>query len=291
MLRSMTGFGRFSTETKKGTYLVELQSVNRRFLESTIYLPKEYLSLETDIRKIISKKIFRGQIVCRITFYPSEESAQDLLPDIKILKRLKKGWEGIAKELNVSEKSIDLNFLTQQMKGFYKVESTKELTLESKEILRCLEMALNELILMKEKEGEILSKDINKRLKMVEKQLLKIEIESKNAVKDYRVKLEERLAEFLKGNEDERLLKEIAFYAEKIDITEEIVRLKSHIEQFFLLNEKKEVIGRKMDFLLQEMTREINTISSKSSSREISIYVVEIKSELEKIREQVQNIE
>jgi uncharacterized protein (TIGR00255 family) len=169
----------------------------------------------------------------------------------------------------------------------------KDFSVDFKEILKCLDAALDELIIMKEKEGDILLKDIKKRLKLIESLVLKIEGKSKTATEDFEKKLKERLESFLpKGGEvDERILKEIAIYADKVDITEEITRLKSHIEQFNLFCEKKEIIGRKMDFLLQEMTREINTVSSKSSTTQVSVHVVEIKSELEKIREQVQNIE
>lgn len=293
MIRSMTGFGRSSIETKKGSYVVEIQSVNRRFLEATVYVPKEYLCIETDIRKVLAKKISRGQIIVRLSFYPLEDSVQDLLPDIKLLKNLKKGWEDLSRDLGFKEHFIDINFLSHQLKLLPRSEKFKDLSSDFKEIMKCVDAATDELISMKEKEGELLLKDMKKRIKLIESLVLKIEGKSKTATADYEKKLKERLEGFApKGGEiDERVLKEIAIYADKIDITEEITRLKSHIEQFNLFCDKKEVIGRKMDFLLQEMTREINTISSKSSCTQVSIYVVDVKSELEKIREQVQNIE
>ena len=291
MIRSMTGFGRASTETKKGSYAIEVQSVNRRFLEASVYVPKDFLSVETEIRKLVAKKISRGQVVVRLSFYPSEDNVQDLLPDIKLLKNLKKGWENIAKELQYKDCMVDLNFLSHQLK-FSSKEQMKEQASDIKEILKCLDAALDELIVMKEKEGDLLLKDIKKRLKLIENGVIKIEGKSKTACVDFEKKLKEKLEAFSKGSEtDERILKEIAIYADRVDITEEITRLKSHLEQFNLFCEKKEEIGRKMDFLLQEMTREINTISSKTSCTQVSIYVVDVKSELEKIREQVQNIE
>lgn len=292
MLRSMTGFGRASTDTKKGRYVIEVQSVNRRFLDASIFLPREYSSLEIEIRKIISKKLNRGQIIVRLNFYPSDESVVELLPDIKFLKKLKKEWETRASELKLSKEPIDISFLSQQLKIIPMNEKSGEIESDSSEIFKCLNIAIDKLTLMKEKEGAVLFKDILKRLKLIESCLSKIENEKKNATLDFEIKLKQRLSEFFEGAEkDERIVKEIALYADKVDITEELIRLNSHIKQFYLLGKMKEVNGRKMDFLIQEMVREVNTISSKSSSKEVSIFVVDIKSELEKIREQVQNIE
>lgn len=295
MFKSMTGYGSSSVDTKNGSYVVEIQSVNRRFLESTVYLPKEFSSLEMDIRKIISKKIFRGQVVCKLNFYPSEENILELLPNVSFLKKLKKGWEDIAKELKIKDPLIGVDFLSQQLqlKAFPKSELAENLLADTKEIMKCVDQALGKLISMKEQEGQSLAKDIKKRLKLVEGQVLKIEELSKDSCKGFEEKLKERLAAFLPNSDiDERILKEIALYADKVDITEEIVRLKSHFEQFNpLITKKEDAIGRKIDFLLQEMTREINTISAKVSFKQASIYIVDIKSELEKIREQAQNIE
>ena len=293
MLRSMTGYGKASLTNKKGCYEVEVQSINRKFLESAIFLPKEFISFEIEIKRAISKKIFRGQVTFRLNFYPSEDGFQELLPSIKILKSLKMGWEEIAKKLKLEKKKVDLYFLMQQLKFMPRMEMPKDLTLEKKIVFKCLDKALVELISMKKKEGKALSVDIDKRLNQILNILPKIKKKSKDATRNFAEKLKERLSSFLSEElkTDERILREIAIYAEKLDITEEMIRLKSHIEQFNILLKDHDIVGRKMDFLLQEMLREANTIASKSSDKDISKYIVDIKSELEKIREQVQNIE
>lgn len=286
----MTGFGRAQIDVKRGSFIIELQSINRKFLESSIFSPKEYSSLEIDLRKIISKRIFRGQITLRINFFPSEENIDQLLPSIKYLENLKKGWEKIAQKLKLDRGDIDLNFLVGQLK--YTKEENPDFENEKQAIFKCLEKAVDEIISMKNREGLNLFKDIKKRLKLMESDLLKIQKIGVVAFKKYESKLKEKLLEFLNQQlAEERIIRETAIYAEKVDITEEITRLNSHLKQFYFLMEKEETVGRKLDFLLQEMMREANTIASKSCDKDISTKIVDIKSELEKIREQVQNIE
>ena len=289
----MTGFGKAKEEGKKGIYVVELQSVNRKFLESAVFLPKELSSFEIDIKKAMAKKIFRGQLTFRLNFYPSEENFMQLLPDLKLLKNIKKSWQKIAMELQIKEDEIDLNFIIQQLKGFPRYEKPRDLEGEKKTVLKCLEKAIDELIIMKEKEGNVTLKDIEKRLANIKKSIIKIEKKAPTAASRYEKRLKEKLSEFLTSEFkiDDRILREVAIFADKIDITEEIIRLNSHIEQFYELFKKQDIIGRKMDFLLQEMIREVNTIASKSSDKDVSTDVVTIKSDIEKIREQVQNIE
>ncbi len=289
MLRSMTGFGRSSVALKRGSFVLELQSVNRKYLESVIFLPKEISSFEIELKKSISKKISRGQITLRISFFPSQEGIEEFLPNIEYLESLKKGWEKIARKLKI-ESNIDLNFLVGQLK--YTKEENPNIEFEKESLLKSLDKALLELIAMKDREGKALYQDIKKRLKLIESMLLKIEKMGKAAFKKYEMKLREKLLEFLKEQmPEERIIRETAIYAEKVDIAEEITRLKSHIKQFNFLMEKEEIVGRKLDFLLQEMMREANTIASKSCDKDVSQEIVDIKSELEKIREQVQNIE
>lgn len=291
MLRSMTGFSRASLKSKNGLFVIELNSVNRRFFESNIFLPKEFVSLEAEIRKELCKNINRGQLTFRLFFYPSK-SAIEVLPDSNVIKELKKNWEHLADDLKLDKKKIDLSFLARELKNFPSVEKFRDISSDKKIIFQILSQALDSLNNMKEKEGSTLSKDMKKRLKLIEKELSTIELLTKETPREYEEKLKERLSQFLSQNQvhDERVLKEVAIFAERVDISEEITRLKSHINQFYNLLKETEV-GRKLDFLLQEMSREANTISAKSLSKNISIHVVNIKSELEKIREQVQNIE
>jgi uncharacterized protein (TIGR00255 family) len=292
----MTSYGSSFLNTKKGMFTIEIQSVNRRFLESTVFLPKDFSGLEIDIKKAISKKVFRGQVTCRLIYSFSEEEVLDFLPNIPLLKNLQKKWEAVAFELNIDKKNIDINFLLDQVKLLPKINKVKDITEDKEVILKCLDNALLQFIDMKEKEGQSLEKDIEERLKKIEVLLVEIKDNSKDATKELEEKLNNRLADYLTEElkTDERILREIAIYAEKLDITEELIRLNSHIKQFFIIMKTtiyNDGIGRKLDFLLQEMGREINTIGSKASNKDISKVVVDIKSELEKIREQVQNIE
>ncbi len=289
MFRSMTGFGSALVKIKKGVLEIEIGSVNRKHFECSVLLPKEWLFLEISAKKEINKQIFRGQLFVRAVFYPSSESIQERLPDTKVLKALKTGWEKKAAALGYKKDKVDLSFLVSQLRFMPAFKQSKENSIDQQEFLKGLKKALKALISMKEKEGGILEQDIFKRLDKVQAKIVQIEKKAQNNVSKYAKKLKEKLAGL--KFEDERILKEIALLTEKVDITEELVRLESHVKQFRSLRLEKEAVGRKMDFLLQEMGRETNTIAAKSAESCIASSVIDIKSELEKIREQVQNIE
>jgi len=291
MPRSMTGYGRAESSSSLGRLVVEMQSVNRKFLETTIFSPKEISRFDVEIRKRIAKSIFRGQVTIRLHLYPDDKS---FAANLAMLKLLKKKWDGIAKELKLAKEDVDLAFLVQQSKSFSQIEALKGVELFKKSLLQCLEKALVEMIKMKNTEGKTLAVDLKKRLLKIEKDLEKIAKKAPEASSRYQEKLQEKLDSIigkLEENED-RALKEAVVYAEKIDITEEIIRFRSHLKQLKALFVSKELpLRRKMDFITQEIMREINTIAAKSSDATISTLVVEIKSELEKVREQIQNIE
>ena len=292
MFRSMTGFGNSSVKTKSGRLEIEIGSVNRKHFECLLFLPKEWLSLEIAAKKAIGKQVFRGQIIVRANFYPSVEALETRLPEISLLKSLKTGWEKRAKALGLEKKSVNLPFLASQLKLFSKNVETAEMKnggIDKESFLKAVNQAVKKLLLMKEREGALLQKDVFARLLKVQKMILQIEKKAENSTDKYAKKLKERLCKL--NFEDERVFKEIALFAEKVDITEELVRLESHLKQFATLKKEKAAIGRKMDFLLQEMGREVNTVASKASDSTISSAIVDIKGELEKIREQVQNIE
>ncbi|PIS00717.1 MAG: YicC family protein [Chlamydiae bacterium CG10_big_fil_rev_8_21_14_0_10_35_9] len=293
MITSMTGYGRSSIAFKHGRFVIEVQSLNRKHLESFVALPKELARFEIEIKKWIAEQIQRGQISLRVTSIIETKEIKDLLPDVDLLKEFQTGWYKIAKALNFSKEDISLSFLTSQLQSFMAGKQLDEEKTVRKILQEGVSKALSELIEMKRKEGSILKKDLSKRMSTLKKIIKQIEVKSPLAAEKYRQRLEKRLEEFLEDKDtDERILREIAIFSEKIDITEEITRFKSHLEQFSsLLSEKEEVKGRKMDFLIQELVRETNTIASKSSDVSISKAVIEIKAELEKIREQVQNIE
>lgn len=292
MITSMTGFGRAEMEAPYGKLIVETQSVNRKFLEIFISLPKEFSRFENDVRKLVNEKIQRGLVSVRVYLIPDENRFQKLLPDVKMLKTLKAGWEKIATELSLAKEEISLDFLMRQLSETSQIQFASEDDFES--VQKCLMEALHSLIRMKQQEGSVLKEDISSRLKIIEQVLGEIEKGAPNTTIKLRQKLQERLEECMApGKElDERLLREVAIFSEKVDISEEITRFRSHLSQYLqLLTSQQGVIGRKMDFLVQEMGREINTIGSKAMDAEISQKVVDVKSELEKIREQIQNIE
>jgi uncharacterized protein (TIGR00255 family) len=288
LLFSMTGFGRAAIQGPKGQIVVEIQSVNRKQLEIHFVLPKRYLSLESDLRKQIGQEISRGSISVRVTLAGDGGSLQEQLPDVKALKALKKGWESIASDLGFAKQEVSLAFLAEK----YSPEMVVS-PLEKKEAVslqKCLQEALQNFRAMQKKEGAALSKDLQARLDLIAKHTDAIEKVSPHAVQALRQTLKKRLEDLLGASSllDERIGREIALYAEKLDISEEITRLRSHLDQF---QSQEMNSGRKMEFLLQEIGREINTIGSKSMDVKISHRVVEVKGEIEKIREQVQNIE
>jgi len=293
MIKSMTGFGRVKVSSALGKLTLEITSVNKRFLEINISLPRTLSFFEHEIRKWIEKKISRGQVLLKFEFSPSDKSFDAFLPEELFLKNLKNRWERLSEDLGYKKEEISLEFLLQQIK-FSPSEKIKNINIFRKFFLKAVNSATNNLILMKAKEGKNLLLDTEKRIKIINKQLLFIKKTAPITKKKFAEKIKSKFEEIFKEYEsyEDRLLKEIALFAEKIDITEEITRLDIYLKQFLsLLHSKQQVIGRKLEFLLQECLREANTIAAKASNAEISKAVVEIKAEIEKIKEQLQNVE
>ncbi len=290
MPNSMTGFGRAVLDAPFGALTVEIQSVNRKYLEVFVSLPKEFGRFEHEVRKWVSDSVARGGVSVRVFLLPTSKAIAGLLPDIETLKALKRNWEDISRETGFDPKKIDLPFVMQYLPVQPKLDLAMDEDLAF--LHQCIKTALDALTTMKQIEGKALSDDLSFRLKELERMTDEVEKYAPDATSKMRQKLFEKMEEALKfGPEvEERLLREVALFAEKVDITEEITRFRSHILQFKAVL-KGTVVGRKMDFLIQEMGREVNTIGSKSIEAKISYIVVDMKSELEKIREQVQNIE
>ncbi len=295
MIKSMTAYSRASVTSPLGRFVIEIHSVNRKMLDMSLYLPKDLLRFDIEIRRWLSQLLERGQITLRLTLQ-SEGVSQKLFFNYSLqLKALKEGWEKLALELGYEpQKTVDLHFLVSQLQMIPPSEAK-----EDEETLRVslkdgVNLALQELMQMKEAEGKTLALDIQKRLKIIEESIAAVELKKGLPLVHYRKKLIDRMKEIghLHAEAEERVVREVAILAEKMDVTEELVRLHTHIEQFrqYLFSHEK-AVGRTLDFLTQEMHREINTLGSKSVDSEISLYVVKIKSELDKIREQVQNIE
>lgn len=292
MLKSMTAYGRASITNHLGRFGLEIQSVNKKFLDIYINLPKELQRFELFIKKILSENISRGNLKVSVFINLNESSPVIAKPNILLAEQLKNAWEAIANRLQINE-PFQLNLLAGQ-EDLIQFEENHEKDAEFMEILGdLLHESLVGFMKMKQTEGSLLEKDIRQRLEILTEAIHFIEGRSDQATKKYREKLLARLQEVLPGNSieaDERVLKEIAFFAEKVDIAEEITRFKTHVEHFKRLMEGDQP-GKSLEFIIQEMNREVNTIGSKSMDIEISHQVVKLKSELEKIREQIQNVE
>lgn len=290
----MTAYGRASDAFAFGKLVAEIHSVNRKMLDMLIYLPKDLLRFDIDVRKWLSSELERGQVTVRVTLM-SEGSSRLIHSHLAQLKSLQGGWNQIAFELGFHpQESVSLPFLVGQLQGGALIESKEEEQEMRGALQRVIHAALDELIQMKMAEGKALLSDVQKRLHLIQEQIKIIEKKKDEPDDRYRQKIIERLqdVELVTPEIEERISRELIFLAERMDVTEELVRLRTHSEQFnkHLVSTEKS-IGRTLEFLIQEMVREINTLGSKSMDSEISHCVVAIKSELEKIREQIQNIE
>ncbi len=295
MIKSMTAYSRASSQSAFGRFVVEIHSVNRKMLDLSIHLPKDLLRFDIEVRKWLGKLLERGQVTLRISLQQVSDESKLLSNYLPQLKNLKSCWETLCRQLHYDpEKMIDLPFLYSQLQQPIASESKEEEELMKSSLKQVVEDALKDFMRMKEIEGKALVLDIQKRLTTIEENMHSVEMKKDLPLVHYRKKLMEALKDVghLHDETGDRIAREIALLAEKMDVTEELVRLKAHIEQFrHHLSSTEKAVGRTLDFLAQEMHREINTLGSKSPDSEISLLVVRMKSELDKIREQVQNIE
>lgn len=293
MIKSMTGFGRGEYASKGREYVVEIKTINHRYLDINIRLPRQYSFFEEFTRKEISKTISRGKVDINIQFSEFGNEFKQVLFDEELIKLYLSEAVSLEEKLGIKN---DLSFCKAiQLPEVIKVnvsEDEEELIKEFSVALNCALVNLKE---MREKEGNNLKNDLTAKCDNLLSLLLKIEEKSDTLVSDYKLKLKERIDDLLKDVnvqiDDSRLATEVAIYADKVSIDEEIVRFKSHIGQLKATLELDEPIGKKLDFIVQEMNRETNTIGSKANNLEISQNVIELKNEIEKIREQIQNIE
>ncbi len=291
MIKSMTGFGRGKYENDGRTYTVEIKSVNHKYADINIRIPRFLNSVEDDIRKKINNAISRGKIDVFINF----ENFSNKGTTIKINKELAKEYLTQLKNL-ADETNVDFNVNVidiSKLPEILKLEDEEDEELISSELMLAVDEAIQNFVKMRETEGTKLVEDIEKRIYLIQEKVEEITSFSTNLVEEYIEKLKERVNELLKpGTVDEnRLMQEIVIFSDKSSIEEELTRLKSHISQFLNLIKQSSPIGKKMDFLVQEINREVNTIGSKANCLEITNRVIEIKTEVENIREQIQNIE
>jgi uncharacterized protein (TIGR00255 family) len=292
-MRSMTGYGRGESAKDGFKFTVELNSINRKQSDISINLPKEFVELEPRIRDEINAHLSRGRINVVVAYHRSGAKVEDSVElDTGLAKAYSRAIQKLHKELKL-EGALTLDTILRAP-GVMKLAET---TVDAEEVWPSVETALRKavtgLVKMREKEGKFLANDLAQRLGFLETGLDQIRKSAPEIVKRYREQLHARVKET--GLEipldDERLLKEVVFFADRCDISEEITRLASHLKQFRDCLKSNEPVGRTLDFLAQEMGREINTIGSKANAAEISQQVVKMKAELEKIREQIQNIE
>jgi uncharacterized protein (TIGR00255 family) len=291
MAASMTGYGRAKRESENFAVTVEIKSVNHRFCEISTRMPRQLMVLEDKIKKAIMEYVNRGRIDIYITIEGEGLVQRSVQVDWQLLDQFVEVLHQAKERYSVSEEiSFSQLFTLEDVLTVIEKESDH---IELQElIIDAVHGAAKELFLMRQMEGKQLIEDIYKQLEGIEQSLMIIRQQAPKVSESYRDRIEKKVKEYITGAIDEnRILTEVVLFADKADINEELARLQSHISQFKDTMTKAGVIGRKLDFLVQEMNREINTIGSKASDAAIAQQVVEVKSLLEKIKEQVQNIE
>ncbi len=294
MIKSMTGYGKAEAVLAGRKFTMEMKSVNHRFLEISLRLPGMLLPLEGEIKKRIGEKFSRGRIeaTLRVDGDGNAENEGRFTLNLPLVRNYHALLRQLKEELHLGDE-ITLAMMAGFRDAFVPAETVQDPATLWEGLSKILADAIRTLTEMREKEGESLKRDLTTRLDRIAGFLEGIAGRAPQVVLDYQKRLTDRVRELTGGMviDEARLLQEVAIMAEKSDITEEVVRFRSHIGQFTDLLAGADAAGRKIDFLIQEMGREINTIGSKSGNAEISRSVIEIKSELAKLREQVQNIE
>lgn len=288
----MTGYGRGEIDHGGAKFSVELNSVNRKQSDLVVNLPRDLAELEPQIRKTINAKISRGRTNVVVAHHHNPDGVRKLALDTALARSYHDAMRALQKELSAPGEITIGTIL--QAPG---VMRSPEDTLDAKEawpaVERALGAALSELLKMREREGKHLAKDLIQRLKKVRQEIKAVRALYPEVVKKYRETLLERIqkAGLEIAINDDRLLKEVSFFADRADISEELTRLESHLAQFAHHLRKNEPVGRTLEFITQEIFRELNTLGAKSNHARISQHVVASKAELEKIREQIQNLE
>ena len=290
-MKSMTGFGRASLESNGKNYIIEIKTVNNKYSDITVKSPKRLSFMEDKIRKQIANRITRGKVEVSVSFFDFSNKSKNVVLNKEIAKEYIKQLREIADENNLSE-NISVVEIAKLPDILNSIDSDNDEEIAS-EALQCLNMALDSLIEMRKAEGENIKQDLLIRIERVQNLVDKIAENSKGIVEEYVSKLEKRVKEILKTDvvDENRIAQEAVIYADKTSIEEELTRLNSHIVQFKELVNSDGPVGKKLDFMIQEMNRETNTIGSKAGSGEITKAVIDLKVELEDIREQIQNIE
>ncbi|MBR6353663.1 MAG: YicC family protein [Oscillospiraceae bacterium] len=292
MIKSMTGYGSAKGSVEGLSITVELKSVNNRYLDASVRLPRSFLFAEEAIKSAVQKHISRGKVDVFVTVDSSETADVSVKINEPLLRGYLEALRRIADDYGLPD---DVTALAVSRFPEVLTVEKKDLDAEaiSAGITAITEQALQDFDAMRLREGEKLRDDVLGRLQTIDALVAKVEAESPKTVADYRARLEAKMAEVLgsAGIDESRILTEAAIFADHIAVDEETVRLRSHMSQLRTMIGGNSPTGRKIDFLIQEFNREANTIGSKCQNSEIAHVVVDLKSEIEKIREQIQNIE
>ena len=293
-MKSMTGYGRGERSQDGLKITVELSSVNRKQTEISVNLPREMEMLEAQIRDLINRHVSRGRLTVRVSLHAgASKSAARMHLNVPLAKAYTRELNRLARQLRLPG-PVTLDQLAQAPGVF---QTDEELAVEEDfgpAVEKALKRALSQMVKMREREGAHLAEDLAKRISIMRKSAARIQKHAPTVAERYRQQLIERIKSAgleAPGVEDERLLKEVVYFADRSDISEELTRLQSHFQQFEVGRRSKEPVGRMLDFLAQEMNREINTIGAKANDSLISREVVTLKAELERFREQAQNVE
>ncbi len=293
MIKSMTGFSRVEKTNKGFMVIFEIRSYNSRYLDIVLRVPHGYHLLEDKIRSLIAKRVMRGHIEAKVQIKNDFDEGYDYEINMPKAKAYHDALRRLKNDFNL-DPEISVDLLAREGGVIMPTERNRNIEADLPAIEDCINNAIDDLDAMRRKEGDFIAKDFHGRLNFIEQSIEKIEKESDNLLSYYQERLKERISVLTKGVaeiEPVRIAQEAAFLADKSDISEEILRVKSHIKQFRDTIDSDESAGRKLNFLLQEFNREFNTLGSKAQSANISHMIVEVKSELEKIREQLQNVE
>jgi uncharacterized protein (TIGR00255 family) len=292
MIQSMTGYGRSEGTHREFAIVAELRSTNHKYCDISVRLPKFLLPLEIPLKKLLQQRFTRGRLELAVSVNGAAEQTKRMEANLELARQYLTLMKEIQAKLDLPGRP-DLGML-MEFRDIIAPADLEDTTGELESRVEALVGdAMGRLESMRKKEGQSLAKDLLHRIGMIEKALGRIQIRIPAMLREYQARLKDRIDRLTKGVKLDpgRLIQEVALFAERSDVTEELTRLKSHMKQFRTMIRGNVSVGRSLDFLIQEMNREVNTIGSKASDAAVALGVVGIKSELEKLREQVQNIE
>lgn len=292
MIKSMTGFGKAQTRTKFGLFVAEIKTLNQKFLEMAFKLSNSLAIFDDRVKTLVKSRVKRGKVYLNLIHEATRESAGNIFIDEKLARDYSAGLRRLKKRLNIKDpvKLADIVAFPGVINCKLATKGAAKMWPSVKE---AVEEALKKLDTDRKKEGGFLFKDLTKRMNKIKRIVSNIEKKAASNVEGYKKKLEDRIKELSGGYSIDkgRLEVEVALFAKNSDITEELTRLKNHMQNFARTIGENGEVGKKLDFIAQELHREINTIGAKSSGFNISSGVIEVKTEIEKIREQLKNIE